>query len=190
MERTGITKVRPSSSTSTSWKNSSSAPHSEVCSVPTSSIAWAIARKCTRNLVDTSSHAGSSRASSIAIRSIRRDANEQLKRLLKDKAVAEDDERRAQDDVQRLTDRVIAEIDRQLGLVEAATETDTERDDDGWADERPAGQPAAPAEAAAGSALAIAGYDGLGVAQIRPLLRGLSHGELRLVLERAHERTQ
>ena len=48
----------------------------------------------------------------IAVRSVRREANEHLKRLLKDKAVAEDDERRAQDEVQRLTDRVIAEIDR------------------------------------------------------------------------------
>lgn len=48
----------------------------------------------------------------IAVRSVRREANEHLKRLLKDKHVAEDDERRAQDDVQRLTDRVIAEIDR------------------------------------------------------------------------------
>ena len=48
----------------------------------------------------------------IAVRSVRREANEHLKRLLKDKHVAEDDERRAQDEVQRLTDRVIAEIDR------------------------------------------------------------------------------
>jgi ribosome recycling factor len=48
----------------------------------------------------------------IATRSVRREANEHLKRLLKDKAVAEDDERRAQDEVQRLTDRTIAEIDR------------------------------------------------------------------------------
>jgi ribosome recycling factor len=48
----------------------------------------------------------------IAVRSIRRDANEQLKKLLKDKAVSEDDERRAQDEVQRLTDRTIAEVDR------------------------------------------------------------------------------
>jgi ribosome recycling factor len=48
----------------------------------------------------------------IAVRSIRRDANEQLKKLLKDKLVSEDDERRAQDEVQRLTDRTIAEVDR------------------------------------------------------------------------------
>ncbi len=55
-------------------------------------------------------HAGEE--AKIAVRSIRRDANEHLKRLLKDKEVPEDDERRAQDEVQRLTDRVIAEIDR------------------------------------------------------------------------------
>jgi ribosome recycling factor len=56
----------------------------------------------------------------IAVRNIRRDANEHLKRLLKDHAVAEDDERHAQADVQKLTDRFIAEIDRIL----AAKETD------------------------------------------------------------------
>ena len=48
----------------------------------------------------------------IAVRNLRREANEHLKKLLKEKAVAEDDERRAQDDVQKLTDRVIAEIDK------------------------------------------------------------------------------
>ncbi|MBU1214970.1 MAG: ribosome recycling factor [Gammaproteobacteria bacterium] len=50
----------------------------------------------------------------IAVRNIRREANEQLKKLLKDKEVGEDDERRAQDDVQKLTDRFVAEIDRAL----------------------------------------------------------------------------
>jgi ribosome recycling factor len=55
----------------------------------------------------------------IAARSIRRDANEHLKKLLKDKAVSEDDERRAQDEVQRLTDRTIAEIDRLVHAKEA-----------------------------------------------------------------------
>ena len=55
-------------------------------------------------------HAGEE--AKIASRSIRREANDHLKKLLKDKEVSEDDERRAQDEVQRLTDRVIAEIDR------------------------------------------------------------------------------
>ncbi|MDQ9171527.1 ribosome recycling factor [Oxalobacteraceae bacterium R-40] len=48
----------------------------------------------------------------IAVRNIRRDANEHLKKLLKDKAVSEDDERRAQDEVQKLTDKFVAEIDK------------------------------------------------------------------------------
>ncbi len=48
----------------------------------------------------------------VAVRNLRRDANEHLKKLLKDKLASEDEERRAQDDVQKLTDRVIAEIDR------------------------------------------------------------------------------
>ena len=55
----------------------------------------------------------------IAVRSVRRDANDHLKKLLKDKSVSEDDERRAQDEVQRLTDRTIAEIDRLVHAKEA-----------------------------------------------------------------------
>ena len=55
----------------------------------------------------------------IAVRNIRRDANEHLKKLLKDHAVAEDDERHAQADVQKLTDRFIAEIDRILAAKDA-----------------------------------------------------------------------
>ena len=48
----------------------------------------------------------------IAVRNIRRDANEGLKKLLKDKAISEDDERRAQEDVQKLTDGFVKEIDK------------------------------------------------------------------------------
>ena len=50
----------------------------------------------------------------VAVRNLRRDANENLKRLLKDKSISEDDDRRAQDDVQKLTDRFVADIDRLL----------------------------------------------------------------------------
>jgi ribosome recycling factor len=50
----------------------------------------------------------------IAVRNVRREANESLKKLLKDKACSEDDERRAQDDVQKLTDRFVAEVDKLL----------------------------------------------------------------------------
>ncbi len=55
----------------------------------------------------------------IAIRNVRRDANEHLKKLLKDHAVSEDDERHAQQDVQKLTDRFIAEIDKVLAAKES-----------------------------------------------------------------------
>jgi ribosome recycling factor len=50
----------------------------------------------------------------IAIRNIRRDANETLKKLLKDKAISEDDERRTQDEVQKLTDKFVAEVDKMV----------------------------------------------------------------------------
>ena len=55
----------------------------------------------------------------IAVRNIRRDANEHLKKLLKNHEVAEDDERHAQTDVQKLTDRYIADIDKILAAKEA-----------------------------------------------------------------------
>ncbi len=48
----------------------------------------------------------------IAVRNIRRDANEQLKKMVKDKTASEDDERRAQDEVQKLTDKFVADIDK------------------------------------------------------------------------------
>ena len=55
---------------------------------------------------------GEGEDSKIAIRNIRRDANEALKKLLKDKACSEDDERRAQDEVQKLTDKFVAEVEK------------------------------------------------------------------------------
>jgi len=55
----------------------------------------------------------------VAIRNIRRDANNDLKKLLKDKAVSEDEERRAQDEVQKLTDKYIAEVDKLLAAKES-----------------------------------------------------------------------
>lgn len=48
----------------------------------------------------------------IAVRNLRRDANEHARKLLKDKEIGEDEERRSLDDLQKLTDRTIAEIDR------------------------------------------------------------------------------
>jgi ribosome recycling factor len=48
----------------------------------------------------------------VAMRNIRRDANESLKKLLKDKLVSEDDERRSLDEVQKMTDAYIAKLDQ------------------------------------------------------------------------------
>ena len=58
-------------------------------------------------------------AAKIAVRNVRRDANEQLKKLSKDKQCSEDEERRAHDDLQKLTDRFVAEIDALLQAKEA-----------------------------------------------------------------------
>jgi len=55
----------------------------------------------------------------IAVRNVRRDANEQLKKLLKDKQCSEDEERRAHDELQKLTDRFVAEIDNLMQVKEA-----------------------------------------------------------------------
>ena len=48
----------------------------------------------------------------VAVRNLRRDANTHLKELLKKKEVSEDDEHRAQDDIQKLTDRYVTEVDK------------------------------------------------------------------------------
>ena len=55
----------------------------------------------------------------IAIRNLRRDANEAFKKLVKEKEISEDDERRAQDIVQKLTDRCVVEIDKMIMQKEA-----------------------------------------------------------------------
>jgi ribosome recycling factor len=55
----------------------------------------------------------------IAVRNLRREANEALKKLVKDKEISEDDERRSQDDVQKLTDRAVADIDKMVVQKEA-----------------------------------------------------------------------
>jgi ribosome recycling factor len=55
----------------------------------------------------------------IAVRNLRREANEQAKKLTKDKLISEDDERRSLDEAQKITDRTIAEIDRLISAKEA-----------------------------------------------------------------------
>ncbi|NEL27962.1 MAG: ribosome recycling factor, partial [Xanthomonas perforans] len=54
---------------------------------------------------------GEGEDSKVAIRNIRRDANQQVKDLLKDKAVTEDEARSAEDDIQKLTDKAIKDVD-------------------------------------------------------------------------------
>jgi ribosome recycling factor len=54
----------------------------------------------------------------VALRNVRRDANDALKRLTKDKEISEDDERRMQDEVQKLTDKYVAEVDKLLQVKE------------------------------------------------------------------------
>ena len=63
-----------------------------------------------KDLTKVVRHAGED--AKIAVRNLRRDANEQAKKLLKDKAITEDEDRRSQDDVQKLTDKTITEIDK------------------------------------------------------------------------------
>jgi len=65
-----------------------------------------------RELIKVVKHEGEN--AKVAIRNLRRDSNNHLKEALKKKEVAEDDERRAQDDVQKLTDRFVAEVDKLL----------------------------------------------------------------------------
>ena len=70
-----------------------------------------------KELVKVVKHEGEN--AKIAVRNIRRDANEHLKKMLKDKETTEDEERRAQDDVQKMTDKFVAEIDKLVTQKEA-----------------------------------------------------------------------
>jgi ribosome recycling factor len=54
----------------------------------------------------------------IALRNLRRDANEQSKKLVKEKEISEDDDRRLQDEVQKVTDRYVAEVDKLVQIKE------------------------------------------------------------------------
>ena len=72
----------------------------------------ALSEERRKDLTKVVRHAGEE--ARIAVRNVRRDANEHAKKLLKDKEISEDDERRSLDELQRLTDRSIAEIDLSL----------------------------------------------------------------------------
>ena len=70
-----------------------------------------------KDLTKVVRHAGEE--ARIAVRNLRRDANEHAKKLLKDKEITEDEERRSLDELQKLTDRTIAEVDRLVSAKEA-----------------------------------------------------------------------
>jgi ribosome recycling factor len=70
-----------------------------------------------RDLVKVVRHEGE--GAKVAIRNIRRDANSQYKALLKEKKISEDAERQAQEEVQKLTDRYIQDVDKMLAAKEA-----------------------------------------------------------------------
>ncbi len=61
---------------------------------------------------------GEAEQARVAVRNIRRDANSDLKALLKEKEITEDDEKRGEDDIQKLTDRYVADIDKLLSSKE------------------------------------------------------------------------
>ncbi|MEW5879885.1 MAG: ribosome recycling factor [Pseudomonadota bacterium] len=82
------------------------ATHGDVIRVPMPPLT----EERRRELTKVVRHEGE--AAKVAVRNLRRDAIAHLKELLKKKEVSEDDERRAQDEVQKLTDRFVAEIDR------------------------------------------------------------------------------
>jgi len=70
-----------------------------------------------KDLIKVVKHEGEN--ARVAIRNLRRDAIHSLKELLKEKEVSEDEERRAQDEVQKLTDKFIADVDKALAAKEA-----------------------------------------------------------------------
>ena len=55
----------------------------------------------------------------IAIRNLRREANDMLKKLVKEKEISEDEERRAQDEIQKLTDKFVLDVDKQVAQKDA-----------------------------------------------------------------------
>ncbi len=76
----------------------------------------ALTEELRRDLTKVVRHEGET--AKVAIRNLRRDANQQLKDAVKDKEISEDDERRGEDEIQKLTDRYVAEIDKLLAQKE------------------------------------------------------------------------
>ena len=88
------------------------ASHGDMIRVPMP----ALTEERRRDLVKVIKHEGEN--AKVAVRNTRRDANNALKELLKKKTVSEDEERRAQDDIQKLTDKHIADIERMIAAKE------------------------------------------------------------------------
>lgn len=82
------------------------ASHSDVIRVPMPPLT----EERRKELTKVVRHEGEN--ARVAVRNLRRDAITHLKDMLKKKAISEDDERRAQDEIQKLTDRYVAEIDK------------------------------------------------------------------------------
>ena len=89
------------------------AAHGDLIRVPMP----ALTEERRRELIKVVKHEGEN--ARVAVRNLRRDGNNHLKELLKAKQISEDEERRAQDEIQKLTDRYIAEIDKALQQKEA-----------------------------------------------------------------------
>jgi ribosome recycling factor len=89
------------------------ASHGDMVRVPMP----ALTEERRRDLVKVIKHEGEN--AKVAVRNLRRDANHALKELLKSKAVSEDQERRAQDEIQKRTDKHIADIDKMIAAKEA-----------------------------------------------------------------------
>jgi ribosome recycling factor len=88
------------------------ASHGEMVRVPMPPLT----EERRRDLVKVIKHEGEN--AKVAVRNLRRDANHALKELLKSKGVSEDQERRAQDEIQKLTDKHIADIDKMISAKE------------------------------------------------------------------------
>jgi len=88
------------------------ASHGEMVRVPMPPLT----EERRRDLVKVIKHEGEN--AKVAVRNLRRDANHALKELLKSKGVSEDQERRAQDEIQKLTDKHIADIDKMIAAKE------------------------------------------------------------------------
>ena len=89
------------------------ASHGDMVRVPMP----ALTEERRRDLVKVIKHEGEN--AKVAVRNLRRDANHALKEMLKKKTVSEDQERRAQDEIQKLTDKHIADIDKMIAAKEA-----------------------------------------------------------------------